>query len=286
MKNFTITWQRFMLESTAEQLIFIDESLFKLQSGWCFMIYASIDAPAHYHDDMIRGSTWSILPAYTVNDYLLCTDIKKSFYNSDQFYIWVLNSLLSHLNPYFMYQSIVCLDNLSIHLDPWVWQAIEGHRCLLKFLPPYSPDYSSIELSFSLLKAWFQCHLMSQCVSRGGAKCGRHLVLTKTFYKGLKLCGEVIYIRCTGPHTPMLTQLINLQTPSHDISSPLNRPSFMRQCSFPQPLPQQGSLPQPLPQQGSLPQPLPQQGSLPQPLPWWGSLPQLGLQGIGAMEPL
>ena len=148
-----------MLESIAEQLIFIDESLFKLQSGWHSMIYVPIGAPTHYYDDMTRGNIWSILPAYTVNGYLLCTDIKKSFYNSDQFYIWIVNSLFPHLNFYLMHQSIVCLDNLSIHLDPWVWQAIEDHGCLLKFLPPYSPDYSSIELSFDLLKAWFQCHL-------------------------------------------------------------------------------------------------------------------------------
>ena len=89
--------------------------------------------------------------------------------------------------------------------------------------------------------------ILSQCVSRGGAECGRHLVLMKTFYKNLKLCQEVIYIRCTQSHTLTLTQLINLQTSSCDISSPLNRPSFTRQCSLPQSLPWQDSLPQFLP---------------------------------------
>jgi len=29
---------------------------------------------------------------------------------------------------------------------------IEGHGCKLEFLPPYSPDYNPIELSFAIIK--------------------------------------------------------------------------------------------------------------------------------------
>ena len=30
--------------------------------------------------------------------------------------------------------------------------------CLIKYLPPYSPDYNPIELTFSILKAWMRRH--------------------------------------------------------------------------------------------------------------------------------
>jgi DDE superfamily endonuclease len=51
---------------------------------------------------------------------------------------------------------VVCLDNLNVHLDLRVQTALEDKGCLIKFLPIYSPDYSLIELTFSVLKAWIQ----------------------------------------------------------------------------------------------------------------------------------
>lgn len=44
------------------------------------------------------------------------------------------------------------LDNLSIHLGPWVKEAVEARGCQLLFLPAYSPDFSPIEGAFSKLK--------------------------------------------------------------------------------------------------------------------------------------
>ena len=52
------------------------------------------------------------------------------------------------------------LLNSSI-LDPCVRDAIEAKGCLLRFLPPYSPDYSPVELTFGLLKAWMRRHFRS-----------------------------------------------------------------------------------------------------------------------------
>jgi transposase len=50
---------------------------------------------------------------------------------------------------------LVLLDNLSAHKGPQVRTAIEARGCQLWFLPPYSPDFSPIELAFAKLKeAW------------------------------------------------------------------------------------------------------------------------------------
>ncbi len=48
---------------------------------------------------------------------------------------------------------VVVLDNLSAHKGTAVQALIEGAGCTLLFLPPYSPDFSPIELAFSKLKA-------------------------------------------------------------------------------------------------------------------------------------
>ena len=147
-----VAWQAQMQDLTAEQLVFIDESLFKQQTAWRLMAYGPIGSPARYADDTARGNTWSILPAYTIDRYLPCTGIHLGFFDGDAFVSWVLNELLPHLRPFPEPRSVVCLDNLNVHLDPRVQAALEERGCLIKFLPPYSPDYNPIELTFGMLK--------------------------------------------------------------------------------------------------------------------------------------
>ena len=51
---------------------------------------------------------------------------------------------------------VVVLDNLAAHKQPDVRAAIEQAGALLRFLPPYSPDFNPIELAFATLKAFFR----------------------------------------------------------------------------------------------------------------------------------
>ena len=106
-----------MQDVTAEQLVFIDESLFKAQTGWRCLAYAPIGQPARWEDNMRRGDTWSILPAYTTDGYLLCTGIKKGYYNGESFFEWVVEELLPLCNPYPQPHSIIVLDNVNVHLN-------------------------------------------------------------------------------------------------------------------------------------------------------------------------
>lgn len=48
--------------------------------------------------------------------------------------------------------NVVVLDNLSAHKAPAVQAAIEARQAHLVFLPPYSPDFSPIELCWSKVK--------------------------------------------------------------------------------------------------------------------------------------
>lgn len=68
--------------------------------------------------------------------------------NQDVFLAFVREVLVPELRP----GQIVVLDNLSPHKAPAVRKAIEDAGCKMKFLPPYSPDFSPIEPCWSKLK--------------------------------------------------------------------------------------------------------------------------------------
>ena len=51
---------------------------------------------------------------------------------------------------------VVMMDNLPAHMLPAVREAIERAGSELRFLPPYSPDFNSIEMAFSKLKAFLK----------------------------------------------------------------------------------------------------------------------------------
>ena len=51
---------------------------------------------------------------------------------------------------------VVVLDNLAAHKQPEVRTAIEQAGALLRFLPPYSPDFNPIEMAFAKLKAFLR----------------------------------------------------------------------------------------------------------------------------------
>lgn len=65
--------------------------------------------------------------------------------------VWVLfvrQILVPTLRP----GQIVLWDNLPVHKNQSVRQLIEACGCQVRFLPPYSPDFSPIEQAFSKLK--------------------------------------------------------------------------------------------------------------------------------------
>lgn len=66
---------------TADQLVFIDESLFNEATGWRHYTYALVGQPCRYYASRRRGHSWSVLPAYTVDGYLPCTAIKEGWFN-------------------------------------------------------------------------------------------------------------------------------------------------------------------------------------------------------------
>jgi transposase len=51
---------------------------------------------------------------------------------------------------------LVILDNLAVHRQARIRQAISSAGCRVLFLPSYSPDFNPIELAFSKIKAYIR----------------------------------------------------------------------------------------------------------------------------------
>ena len=151
-----LQWQADTNLFVAEQLVFVDEALWNMQSCWRAMAYAAIGHPARYTATVRRGDSWCILPAYTTEGYLPCTAIKKGWYDKESYTDWIIQELLPLCNPYPQKHSVICMDNASIHHSTRLDEAVAAKGCILKYLPPYSPDYNPIELSFAVLKSWLR----------------------------------------------------------------------------------------------------------------------------------
>ena len=154
-KELRLVWQADLLSLTADQLIFIDESLFNRSMGWRYNAYAPVRDSARYQADLTRGRSWSVLPAYTIDGYICC-GIKEGWFNGESFYRWIVDELLPLCNAYPAFKSVIIMDNVSVHTHPNIKEAIEARGCQIRYLPPYSPDFNPIELLFSVLKAWFR----------------------------------------------------------------------------------------------------------------------------------
>jgi transposase len=145
-----------MRRFVADDLVFLDESIFNEKTGWRHQAYTPIGEEARYSADIRRGRTWSICAAMTLNGWLPCTGIKEGYYNGDDFHDWLCNIFLPTLrNGRVM---VVIMDNNSVHIGERVIYTIQSEGHIVRFLPPYSPDYNPIELTFSVLKSWIKRH--------------------------------------------------------------------------------------------------------------------------------
>jgi len=143
----------------ADDLVFIDESIFNEKTGWRQKAYAPIGSEARYQTNIGRGNTWSVLPAMTLDGYLRCTSIKQGYMSTEDIAHWVTNSLLPTIAEHFGNRTVVVvMDNVSVHVQEEVTAPIIAAGHLVKYLPPYSPDFNPIEMTFAVLKAWIKRH--------------------------------------------------------------------------------------------------------------------------------
>lgn len=142
---------------SADQLVFIDESIFNEKTGWRRRGRAPLGRPAKVRGNISRGKTWSILPAYTLDGYLPCTGIQQGYFNRVELLAWIEFQLLPAIAEKYPGETkVIVLDNVSIHTTDALAKLIYDADHVLKYLPPYSPDFNPIELTFAVLKTWMK----------------------------------------------------------------------------------------------------------------------------------
>lgn len=83
------------------------------------------------------------------SDGLTCPLVVDGAMTGDLFVAYVKQQVVPTLRA----GDVVVMDNLACHKRAEVREAIEGAKCRLQYLPPYSPDLNPIELLFAKLKA-------------------------------------------------------------------------------------------------------------------------------------
>ena len=85
-------------------------------------------------------------------DGLHATAVVDGPIDTPTFLVYVEQVLVPTLRP----GDIVVLDNLAAHKQPEAQAAIARAGAFVRFLPPYSPDFTPIELAFAKLKAFLR----------------------------------------------------------------------------------------------------------------------------------
>ena len=140
-------WREVAASRDPQQFVFVDESgthtaLTRLY-GW---------AP---HDQRVTGSVPrnqgknTTLVAALMPDGLQEPWLLEGAMTTETFAWYIRQELAPRLRP----GQVVVLDNLSAQKASSMRQAIESRGCDLRFLPPYSPDFTPIEQAFSKIKA-------------------------------------------------------------------------------------------------------------------------------------
>jgi len=86
-------------------------------------------------------------------------DCQEGGYNADEFMYAVQGMVIPFLQPFPLPNSVLVLDNCSIHhtYEDDLREMVEGVGAKLVFLAPYSPIDNPIESGFNVLKTfWIQ----------------------------------------------------------------------------------------------------------------------------------
>lgn len=130
----------------------VDESGANERTGYRKYGYLPINTPMKEKGGAKRSKRWSLLPAMTLDGYLPNPLIYQGTVNVEMFEDW----LELHVIPHLERRSFLVIDNASIHISKRITSMCEQAGIQLEYLPPYSPDFNPIELSFNKLKTWIK----------------------------------------------------------------------------------------------------------------------------------
>ena len=145
-----------------ECLIFLDESHVddrdcRRRRGW-----SGKGIKCYIREAFSRGNPVSVLAAFNTKGFVVdaCSVVRAKGVNTDIFLDWVRDSLVPILNPWSPFQtrqnSVVVLDNASIHHSEAFMDLVTNTGARVVFLPPLSPHLNPIELGFNMMKRYLK----------------------------------------------------------------------------------------------------------------------------------
>ncbi|GES88364.1 hypothetical protein SCP_1202740 [Rhizophagus clarus] len=138
-----------------DQLIFLDESLKNEQTLSRQYGYLLKNTCAIQKVVLLRGTRYTILSAFSL-DGILAVDIIVGSCNKERFCNFILTQVLPLMDLYLQRNSVLIMDNTSIHHNEELIKIIKSVGCKVIFFPSYLPDYNPIELAFSVIKSWLK----------------------------------------------------------------------------------------------------------------------------------
>ena len=139
-------WQQMIRQYAAADLVFVDET-----GATVNMTRRYARAPRQQRAigrvPRNHGPRTTLVAALSVAG-LSAPQTRRGAMNTAAFVAYVREILCPTLRP----GQVVVVDNLSAHKAAAVRPLIEARQCILLFLPPYSPDFTPIELAFSKIK--------------------------------------------------------------------------------------------------------------------------------------
>ncbi len=135
-------------------LVFVDETGCDRRDALRKYGYGVRGKPVKCQKLLVRGERISVIAAMTIGG-ILDLKISRENVTGEIFTDFTRRQLLPHLmtfnglNP----NSVVVLDNCSVHHVSGVADVIQEVGALVHYLPPYSPDFNPIELLFSKVKS-------------------------------------------------------------------------------------------------------------------------------------
>lgn len=155
MQELRHDYRRWLDKIDVRNLVFVDEAGLNLSMSRLFA-RAQEGERAIGSVPGTKGGNVSLIGALNLDGLIAAMTVPGST-NTDVFLTYVTQILV----PQLWSGAIVVMDNLSVHHAECIRVAIESVGAKVKFLPPYSPDLSPIELCWSKLK-----HFLRSCEAR------------------------------------------------------------------------------------------------------------------------
>lgn len=140
---------------SSDQLVFMDEVASDARNTNIKYAWVPCGDRSKTKCLFVRGIRVNTIAAINVKGVL----VHGSYFHpvdKETFQAWFEGAVVPLLQPYPLPNSVVIMDNASIHDKQLLQQAVHAVGAKVFFLPPYSPDYNPIEKLFGWLKRWLR----------------------------------------------------------------------------------------------------------------------------------